>query len=98
MSGFGAEEDMQLSRAAGFFDHLIKPIDPTRLDAAIHRATSRPVEFDEPSGPFNAGLEMNGSRCRGTGRSGFQPDILSGSRGLRTSVPFLNAPKPNGSG
>lgn len=38
MSGFGAEEDLQLSRSAGFLEHLIKPIDPTRLDAAIRRA------------------------------------------------------------
>jgi PAS domain S-box-containing protein len=38
MSGFGAEEDLQLSREAGFLDHLIKPIEPHRLDAAIRRA------------------------------------------------------------
>jgi PAS domain S-box-containing protein len=38
MSGFGAEEDIQLSRAAGFMEHLIKPIEPHRLDAAILRA------------------------------------------------------------
>ena len=38
MSGFGAEEDLELSREAGFLDHLIKPIEPPRLDAAIRRA------------------------------------------------------------
>ncbi len=38
MSGFGAEEDLELSREAGFLDHLIKPIEPHRLDAAIRRA------------------------------------------------------------
>jgi CheY-like chemotaxis protein len=38
MSGYGAEEDLELSRAAGFLKHLIKPIDPSRLDAAIRRA------------------------------------------------------------
>ncbi len=49
MSGFGAEEDIQLSHAAGFFDHLIKPIDPTRLDAAIRRAAeaARAGESDD---------------------------------------------------
>jgi CheY-like chemotaxis protein len=41
MSGFGAEEDLQLSREAGFLDHLTKPIDLNRLDAAIHRAAVR---------------------------------------------------------
>ena len=40
MSGFGAEEDLRHSREAGFFDHLTKPIDLNRLDAAIRRATS----------------------------------------------------------
>lgn len=40
MSGFGAEEDQQLSRSAGFLERLIKPIDPARLEAAIQRAAS----------------------------------------------------------
>ncbi|MHB1562258.1 MAG: response regulator, partial [Isosphaeraceae bacterium] len=40
MSGFGAEEDQQLSRSAGFLEHLIKPIDPARLEAAIQRAAA----------------------------------------------------------
>jgi signal transduction histidine kinase/ActR/RegA family two-component response regulator len=38
MSGFGSEEDLQVSREAGFVDHLTKPIDLNQLDAAIHRA------------------------------------------------------------
>jgi PAS domain S-box-containing protein len=63
VSGFGAEEDRRLSREAGFFEHLTKPVDLNRLEAAIHRATSRAVNTDEPSGPFSTGLEMNGSRC-----------------------------------
>jgi CheY-like chemotaxis protein len=40
MSGFGAEEDLRQSREAGFFDHLTKPIDMNRLEAAIRRAIS----------------------------------------------------------
>ncbi len=40
MSGFGAEEDQQLSRSAGFLEHLIKPIDCARLEAAIQRAAA----------------------------------------------------------
>jgi DNA-binding NtrC family response regulator len=38
MSGFGTEEDVKLSREAGFFEHLTKPIDINRLEAAIQRA------------------------------------------------------------
>ena len=52
MSGFGTEEDLQLSRDAGFLDHLIKPIDPNRLDAAIRRAAeaARTGESDDEDG------------------------------------------------
>ena len=35
MSGFGSEEDMRFSREAGFAVHLTKPVDLTRLEAAI---------------------------------------------------------------
>jgi PAS domain S-box-containing protein len=61
MSGFGAEDDLRLSQEAGFFDHLTKPIDLNRLDAAIRRATARAgVEPVEAAEPF-------GSRARGNG-------------------------------
>jgi PAS domain S-box-containing protein len=66
MSGFGAEEDVQHSREAGFLDHLIKPIELHRLDDAIRRArqagragesddqddTSWPPTRGGDSGPF----------------------------------------------
>jgi PAS domain S-box-containing protein len=35
LSGFGMEEDLQRSREAGFVDHLTKPVDLDRLQAAI---------------------------------------------------------------
>jgi DNA-binding response OmpR family regulator len=38
MSGFGSEDDIQLSLNAGFREHLTKPVDIARLDAAIGRA------------------------------------------------------------
>jgi PAS domain S-box-containing protein len=41
VSGFGGEEDRRQSREAGFVDHLTKPVDLNRLEAAIHRATNR---------------------------------------------------------
>jgi signal transduction histidine kinase/ActR/RegA family two-component response regulator len=37
MSGFGMESDVQDSRAAGFAEHLIKPIDMQQLHAAVRR-------------------------------------------------------------
>jgi PAS domain S-box-containing protein len=63
MSGFGAEEDLRQSREAGFFDHLTKPIDLKRLDAAMRRATSiaasHDLKIDDGSEPFS--LRGNGT-------------------------------------
>ena len=38
VSGYGMEEDLRRSREAGFLEHLIKPLDPAKLKAAIARA------------------------------------------------------------
>lgn len=38
LSGFGMEEDIRRSKAVGFVEHLTKPVDIARLDAAIQRA------------------------------------------------------------
>lgn len=37
LSGYGMEEDVARSRDAGFYDHLVKPIDLPKLHAAIAR-------------------------------------------------------------
>jgi signal transduction histidine kinase/ActR/RegA family two-component response regulator len=37
MSGFGSEVDVGQSKAAGFLEHLVKPVDAKALDAAIQR-------------------------------------------------------------
>jgi two-component system CheB/CheR fusion protein len=37
LSGYGMDEDVQRSRAAGFSEHLTKPVDIHTLDAAIQR-------------------------------------------------------------
>jgi PAS domain S-box-containing protein len=41
LSGFGMEEDVRKSRAAGFQDHLTKPINLTRLETALRKLSSR---------------------------------------------------------
>ena len=67
MSGFGAEEDLRQSREAGFFDHLTKPIDLTRLDNAIKSATAYSAgrvaehDSDDASQPFSLRTEGNSS-------------------------------------
>ncbi|HEX4782098.1 MAG TPA: response regulator [Usitatibacter sp.] len=38
VSGYGQEKDRELSKAAGFDLHLVKPVDPTKLTAAIYAA------------------------------------------------------------
>jgi DNA-binding response OmpR family regulator len=40
MSGYGSEEDIRMSREAGFAEHLTKPVSLDRLDAAIQRVSA----------------------------------------------------------
>jgi DNA-binding response OmpR family regulator len=65
MSGFGAEDDLRMSREAGFSDHLTKPIDLSRLDSAIRRVATprdRPGgEPDEAGPPSSSRTEEGGS-------------------------------------
>jgi CheY-like chemotaxis protein len=37
LSGYGSEQDLQRSRAAGFEEHLVKPVNVAQLDAVIQR-------------------------------------------------------------
>ncbi|HKV13328.1 MAG TPA: ATP-binding protein, partial [Thermoanaerobaculia bacterium] len=43
LSGYGMEDDMRRSREAGFNRHLIKPVNPSALEAAV-RETASPRE------------------------------------------------------
>jgi CheY-like chemotaxis protein len=49
LSGFGSSEDIELSRSAGFAEHLIKPVDFRRLEDAIQQvaASGRVVDLVE---------------------------------------------------
>jgi signal transduction histidine kinase len=40
LSGYGMEEDLQRSSAAGFEEHLVKPVNMTQLEAVIQRLCS----------------------------------------------------------
>jgi hypothetical protein len=78
MSGFGSEEDIRLSLAAGFAVHLTKPIDVGRLDEAI-RASSRPSRRPPadrpgrvPGGPRPRAL-VEGTEARAIGPRGAFP-------------------------
>ena len=46
LSGFGMEQDVERSRAAGFSEHLIKPIDLAQLEAAIVRVSASAGEAE----------------------------------------------------
>ncbi len=41
LSGYGMEEDVRKSLAAGFSEHLTKPVDFHRLETTLHRLTSQ---------------------------------------------------------
>lgn len=43
MSGFNTEEDVERSRKVGFLDHIAKPLQLERLNAALNRAAATPV-------------------------------------------------------
>ena len=42
ISGYGTEDDIALSREAGFAEHLVKPLDYARLEEAIARVAASP--------------------------------------------------------
>jgi signal transduction histidine kinase/CheY-like chemotaxis protein len=50
LSGYGSADDLELSRSAGFAEHLIKPIDIHRLDQAIQQVTTPALSVCVPSG------------------------------------------------
>jgi PAS domain S-box-containing protein len=41
LSGYGMEEDMRKSRAAGFSDHIVKPVNLAHLEAVIRRVAAK---------------------------------------------------------
>jgi signal transduction histidine kinase len=41
LTGYGMEEDVSRSRAAGFVEHIVKPVNLERLQAVLARATRR---------------------------------------------------------
>ena len=44
LSGYGMEQDLQRSSAAGFAEHLVKPVDWPRLEAAVQRLLAKRSE------------------------------------------------------
>jgi DNA-binding response OmpR family regulator len=44
MSGYGSEDDIQQSMAAGYDEHLTKPVDIHRLEEAIRRVAAK-IEY-----------------------------------------------------
>lgn len=42
LSGFGMDDDLRRSREAGFVEHLTKPVDFLKLEAAIGRIAAKP--------------------------------------------------------
>lgn len=44
LSGFGSDDDVQMSKAAGFSEHLTKPVDFVKLEETISNVTSSLVQ------------------------------------------------------
>jgi signal transduction histidine kinase/ActR/RegA family two-component response regulator len=49
LSGYGSPDDLELSRSAGFTEHLVKPVDIQTLDQAIRHATMPALSVCVPS-------------------------------------------------
>ena len=43
VSGYGTDEDLERSRAVGYREHLIKPVDVNQLEAAIRKLVDLPA-------------------------------------------------------
>ena len=43
VSGYGTEEDVERSHAAGYQEHLVKPVDVNQLEAVIRRLADLPA-------------------------------------------------------
>ena len=50
MSGYGMEADLARTRAAGFIEHIIKPVDADALRALLTRFAALPAPPDRPAG------------------------------------------------
>ena len=48
LSGFGMEEDLVQSKAAGFSEHLVKPVSFDKLELTVHRVM-RDVPMEDPA-------------------------------------------------
>jgi signal transduction histidine kinase len=44
ISGFGMEEDLNRSRAAGFLEHLVKPVDVNHLERTVRRVVAEEID------------------------------------------------------
>jgi CheY-like chemotaxis protein len=48
VTGYGQESDRKLSREAGFDAHLVKPVDPHRLEAIVKQLTDPAAAAAKP--------------------------------------------------
>jgi CheY-like chemotaxis protein len=64
MSGFGTGDDKASSRAAGFHEHLIKPVDQDLVDAVLARAQAARRTASRPDVPGVCGCTGQGKPSR----------------------------------
>jgi two-component system CheB/CheR fusion protein len=57
MTGWGQDADKQAARAAGFDDHLTKPVDPEDVEAVLSRL------LKEPGLPTGSGGQSEAGRA-----------------------------------
>jgi len=72
MSGFGSEQDMARSRAVGFRHHLLKPVEPGRIEALLDEAAD--VLADRVDGTTGGGAARDGPATVPPGDGNARPE------------------------
>jgi DNA-binding response OmpR family regulator len=60
LSGFGMDEDVRRSKAAGFHSHLTKPVNIDRLEATVRQLTTHCAD----AGPTSSSTDSAPARTR----------------------------------
>ena len=94
ISGFGMENDMTRARAAGFSEHLTKPINFERLEEAIQRILLEVEHRDPTAQPTAANARPLTDRCSGRRRCRFSDASFNSRESFSTRwrmiLPALN--------
>src|SRR5262249_60401143 len=93
LTGYGQSADMRQAREAGFDLHLVKPVEPARLDEALARSAPSPSNAERARrAPFGVAAHREAIIAPGEERR-----LMAGKRGKRV-VPVSKVTQPSRTG